>query len=866
MKPPSGSPPTRPAPSRLERLVARARLVIRLERVWPLVVLAGGIVAVFVALSWLGLWVALPRALRVAGVALFAAGLVAAAVLLARQLAVSRRDALARLDRDAGGAHRPVSAAEDRLANAGPDPLTQALWQLSRQRLDGTLARLRLRPPAPRLAARDPYALRAAALLGLVAAGFVAGAGKDGLIAAAFDWRGAVPAGAGFRVDAWIDPPGYTGRAPVVLLGGSAAPSADQAVTVPIRSSVVVRASGAGAVQATVTGGLKASPAPSPAPKPAAAASRPADAPAGGDEHRFTLDGSGRLALLHDGAPLAGVTLTALPDLPPTIVLLEPPRPTARGGLTLGYKIDDDYGVTRAEAAFTDPVSGERPIVRSLVAPPKLDLNLPPTPGGLGTGQTTGDLSDHPWAGAEVTVVLSTGDEGGNIGLSAPVRMTLPARTFANPLARALVEQRRDLVFDPDHREGVGTALDALMIDPDRFGTSKAVYLGLYTARTRLASARTDEDLIGLADYLWQMALRIEEGDKSVAARDLQAAEQALREALQRGASPDEIKRLTEALRQQMDRFLAELAERSRTAQAGTPPDPNAHVVTPQQLQEMMRRMGELAQNGDTAEARRMLDQLQAMLDNLRPAKPGTGQAQREINRQMSELDKMSRDQQALRDRTFRQGRPKPSQDGQPFADDPDEADDGAPVGDPRAEGEPQAQGDQPGGDDLAGQQGGLRDRLDALQRRMRQLGLKGEQGLENAEQAMKDAEGALGQGKPGNRRAVEAQGRALQGLQQGANGLAQQMASQPGEGQQQGEGEGTGGPSISQGSAGQDGNDPLGRTRDGRGRMETRGRALGEGVAERAQRVLQELRRRLGDPGRSSEELEYLERLLQHY
>ena len=404
------------------------------------------------------------------------------------------------------------------------------------------------------------------------------------------------------------------------------------------------------------------------------------------------------------------------------------------------------------------------------------------------------------------------------------------------------------------------------MIDPDRFGTSKAVYLGLYTARTRLAAARTDEDLIGLADYLWQMALRIEEGDKSATARDLQAAEQALREALQRGASPDEIKRLTEALRRQMDRFLAEMAERSRTAQDGSPPDPNARVVTPQQLQEMMRRMGELAQNGDTAEAQRMLDQLQAMLDNLRTAKPGTGQAQREMNRQMGELDKMSRDQQALRDKTFRQGRPKPSQDGQPFADDPDEGDEGAPGGDPRADGEQQAQGDQPGGDDLAGQQGGLRDRLDALQRRMRQLGLKGEQGLEDAEQAMKDAEGALGQGKPGNRRAVEAQGRALQGLQQGANGLAQQMAAQPGQGQQQGEGEGTGGPSISQGSAGQDGNDPLGRTRDGRGRMETRGRALGESVAERAQRVLQELRRRLGDPSRSSEELEYLERLLQHY
>lgn len=864
MSDPIKPPRARPAPSPLERLVFRARLIIRLERLWPALVLLGGIVAVFVALSWLGAWVAAPRGVRIAGVALFAAGAALALVRGARRLAVSRREALARLDRDSGQAHRPVSAAEDRLANAGQDPLTLALWELSRRRLAGTLARLRLRPPAPRLPARDPFALRAAALLGLVAAGFVAGEGKDGLIAAAFDWRGAAPPGAGFRVDAWIDPPGYTGRPPVVLLGGSAAPPADQAVTVPVRSTVVVRSAGDGSVTATVAGALKAAAAPPPA--AAGGGPRPAETAPAGAEHRFTLDGNGQLTLAYDGAPLAHVTLTATPDLPPTIVLTEPPRPTARGGLTLGYRIEDDYGVTRAEAAFTDPAYADRPIVRSLVPPPKLDLNLPPTPGGLGTGQTTGDLSDHPWAGAEVTVVLSTGDEGGNVGLSAPVRMTLPARPFANPLARALVEQRRDLVFDPDHREGVGTALDALMIDPDRFGTTKAVYLGLYTARTRLVAARTDEDLVALADYLWQMALRVEEGDKSAAARDLQAAEQALREALQRGASPDEIKRLTEALRQQMDRFLAEMADRNRTAQNEAPADPNARVVTPQQLQDMMRRMGELAQNGDTAEAQRMLDQLQSMLDNLRTARRGEGnQAQREMNRQMGELDKMSRDQQALRDKTFRQGRKTPpGADDQPSADDPDDPDEGAQNA-PREQ--EQAQGEEPGGDDLAGQQGGLRERLDDLQRRMRQLGLKGEQGLEDAEQAMKDAEGALGQGKPGNRRAVEAQGRALQGLQQGAGGLAQQMAQQPGQGgQQQGEGEGSGGQSISQGSAGQDGNDPLGRTRDGRGRMETRGREIGDSVAERAQRVLQELRRRLGDPNRPSEEMDYLERLLQHY
>ena len=132
----------------------------------------------------------------------------------------------------------------------------------------------------------------------------------------------------------------------------------------------------------------------------------------------------------------------------------------------------------------------------------------------------------------------------------------------------------------------------------------------------------------------------------------------------------------------------------------------------------------------------------------------------------------------------------------------------------------------------------------------------------------MKDAEGALSQGQPGNRRAVDAQGRALQGLQKGANGLAQQMAQGQGQGQQPGEGEGQEGGTGSngQGMATGSDTDPLGRRRDGRGTLETRGAAIGESVAARAQRVLEELRRRLGDPTRPQEEQDYLERLLKHY
>ena len=68
----------------------------------------------------------------------------------------------------------------------------------------------------------DTYALRAIVLVALIATGFVAGPEKYARVAAAFDWRFDGLHGKGERVDAWIDPPAYTGKPPLVLnLGGN---------------------------------------------------------------------------------------------------------------------------------------------------------------------------------------------------------------------------------------------------------------------------------------------------------------------------------------------------------------------------------------------------------------------------------------------------------------------------------------------------------------------------------------------------------------------------------------------------------------------------------------------------------------------
>ncbi len=100
-------PETEPKRQMLERRLLEARAVLAFEWLWPLIVAAGVLAALFLAVSWLGAWVALPHVARMVGVGLFAAAFVAVLVRGIRTRRPGRRDALARLDRDSG---RPPSS------------------------------------------------------------------------------------------------------------------------------------------------------------------------------------------------------------------------------------------------------------------------------------------------------------------------------------------------------------------------------------------------------------------------------------------------------------------------------------------------------------------------------------------------------------------------------------------------------------------------------------------------------------------------------------------------------------------------------------------------------------------------------------
>src|SRR3989442_8355207 len=257
-------------------------------------------------------------------------------------------------------------------------------------------------------------------------------------------------------------------------------------------------------------------------------------------------------------------------------------------------------------------------------------------------------------------MILTARDEAGNEGQSAAFEFRLPERPFSKPIARALVEQRRILALDGDAQASVLTALDALTLAPEQFNIESNVYLGLRAIFWQLARAKSDDQLRDVVARMWDMAVHLEDGSVSDAEQALRAAEEALRQALVRGDSDEEIKRLTDQLRAALDKFMQALAEQMRKnpQQLARPLDPNARQIRPQDLRNMIDRLEQMARSGARDAARRMLQDLQQMLENLQMARPGQqmDDGDDDMMSALDELGDMIRKQQQLRDRTFQQG------------------------------------------------------------------------------------------------------------------------------------------------------------------------------------------------------------------
>ena len=717
-----------------------------------------------------------------------------------------------RLEIDNGLAHRPLQGLEDRLAGGQGDRAAMSLWKLHRQRLAAQIKRLRVGPPHPVLTAADPLALRVLLVLLLFIAVPVGLADWQSRLGRALSPSLSAVAAVPAHLDVWVNPPSYTGLPPLFL-----DPARPEALTLPQGSTLLAQVQGGDGL---------------PSLRIAGQSHDFAEMTLGAFKISHEITKGEELEIRQEGRTLAAWPLEIVWDGPPKIAFQAAPGRTERSSLRIDYEASDDYGLTGLSAEI-------HRIDKPDDARLDLELLLP----GLGLKQAEGssyhDLTAHPWAGIAVEMRLAAKDALDQVGRSEAFRTVLPERIFNHPVARALVELRKQLTLKPEERLPVVRDLNALADRPDHYFHDLTVALALFTAARRLINDASDDAIGSVQQLMWDTALRIEEGELAIAERDLRKIQQELMEALARGAEDAEIEALMDQLQEALDAYMDALAQQMQEMMAESQEfqelPPNAQTLDRQDLQDLIDQARDLAKSGAREAAQDMLAQLQEMLENLRaqPFQQGMSEEMREAQETMRDLEDMMRRQQELLDRSFeRSQNPAESEDGR------------------------ERQRQENSGD--ARNQEKLRRDLGEM---MRQLGdALGEipQPLGRAEQEMRDAREALNYDSPGQ--AVQPQARSLDQLQQGMQNMADRFMQMFGEGADQGSGNVANQP-------GRRGRDPFGRN-PGQGVQEAiDGVQIPDRMEiQRAREIVDELRRRRGQRQRPAEELQYIDRLLRQF
>jgi uncharacterized protein (TIGR02302 family) len=787
-------------------------------------------------------------------------------VLLARGLSRLRwPDAAAtdrRLEGESGLPRHTLASLTDRPARS--DPLGQALWQAHLARALKRIQNLRAGPPRPGLARVDRKALRGAVIVALVAAVVVAGRDAPSRLLAA-SWPSVAPL---IRVQptvelkAWIAPPAYTKLPPLFLK------PADSGAEAPAGSRLTVIVTGATARPDLVL----------------ASAVEPLIPT---DRTSFQLErdltATGAFGVVLDGRTLASWDITVLPDRPPTVAWGGTPGPgPADTALRLPWRAEDDYGLITVRAEL-------RLLARPAADPIVLAVPLPAGAPKTGHGVSRQDLIAHPWAGLPVTAQLFATDQPGQAGASESVTVTLPERAFQNPIARMLVEMRKQLSLNPDDRTEALAGLDQLLIRPTMFGDDSQAWVNVSALYSLLARNKTQAAVPEAQDRMWQLALHLEDGQVDRTARSLEQARRDAREALDRAtrdpsdANRRDLDQKLRELREAIDRHMQAMMEQAKRDGTVMELDPEAHSTTNHDLDRLAERAREAARQGRMEEAERRVKELEELLDQLKNGR--VARSERGDQQQNGSQQRRQRGQQqmgAVQDMIGRQGGLLDQSESRNEA-----------TNRPRGVPPPSAPADAQARREADRRvQNALRRSLGEL---MQQFGdLTGEipQALSEADQAMRDAASELARGQ--DQSAGAAQQRAIEALQQGAQQMGQAMARQFGPGQpgsQEGEGEqgegqpGEGGRQFGMspgdrrgegrsrgpipgdpGRADPRGRDPLGRYNQGTAADSADVTVPGEAEHLRGQALREELRRRGGERERPMPELDYIDRLLKRF
>ncbi len=719
-------------------------------------------------------------------------------------------DILRRLEKDSGVAHRPLRDLDDAPVVAPNSVYAKKLWAQWQSWKHAHLTRLRWPVLWTDLAARDPFGLRFAVALMLIAGFVMSGPASSAHIRATL-WPWTLQASELRKtIRVTITPPAYTGQAQILIAGPGRLPEGQQ-IIVPEYSRVKITAEAK-----WITPDLKM-----------------------GDETiPFKRVSETSFALETDMMDSEGITIRQffiprmrvpylfVKDQPPVAVVDGSPVALPRGEMRFPMKVTDDYGV----AAL------------SITARPKTDvkrrpwLNLPYEETRAMTIRTgkdpvaikpVVDFTAHPLAGIEANVVLSVADHAGQTATLPAIGMTLPERKFENPVAAQIAKIRKELIWTgPYAAMPMSYAIENILYKPGAYNYRMVVTLLLRSSASRLLLDQSDKAVVEVIDLLWAAAMTLEDGNLTEALKSLRQAQEDLNNAIQNMASIEDIQAKMQKLREAMAAYMQSLQKEVQQRMAEgkmsmLDPEMLEQVINPDLLDQFLGQIEQDLINGDIDKAMEKLSQMQKMMEQMDPSMAqGMPQELQDMSEQMQQMQDLIDQQQSLLDKTREQAELM-KKSSVVTAKDKDE-------------------------------QERLRFKLGEIMQGVGESFASIPPEMDEAEMAMRQSSKELADNRPDQ--AAPHQQEALDKLQKGQQQMQQQMAEAI--------------KTMMGFSFGQNQpTDPLGRSQSNRFNLFNNDVKIPtEAERKRIDDIIETLRERAGDQSRSTQERDYYKRLLQQW
>ena len=363
----------------------------------------------------------------------------------------------------------------------------------------------------------------------------------------------------------------------------------------------------------------------------------PLEMPLKGSSYTATLTAttSNTLVVTYRGRTLFEGLLNVVDDQPPKVSLSDKFTRTPEGMLDIPFMATDDYGIAKVTAvAKHGDYSAEKELVLPRVGATEIDDN------------SYADFTAAPIAGLVVDFTLKAEDMAGQVAESMVLKVQLPERPFNHPVAKKLVQLRKTLFQYPDQRTSVAQTLRRIMDDPEAFDDNSRAYLSMTFAHRTLVDNTAEDAMARTMGLMWDAALHIEKGPIGLQLERMLNAQRALQKALSEGADSETIDRLFRELAQATRDLMrsAQFGNMDMESLTGTP------TLQNQDIADLMQKIDDLLKAGAYEEAREALKQLEKMMAHVQF---GDNPAFAEFQKAMQGLQSIMKQQKELIEEAF---------------------------------------------------------------------------------------------------------------------------------------------------------------------------------------------------------------------